>query len=73
MVPTETLWLVAFFEQCQTANKKTGVLDKLKEKKQPKENKMAHLPIACSRDSNYQHQPCKYHDYHQSNGCNRNK
>jgi hypothetical protein len=38
-VPTDPLWLVAFFEQCQTANKATGVLYKLKEKKQPKERR----------------------------------
>jgi hypothetical protein len=31
MVPTDPLCLVAFFEQCQTADKVAGVLDKLKE------------------------------------------
>ncbi len=32
-VPMDPLWLVAFFEQCQTADKAAGVQDKLKEKK----------------------------------------
>ena len=44
MVPTDPLWLVAYFEQCQTANKAASVLDKLNEKKQPKEKKMANPP-----------------------------
>jgi hypothetical protein len=48
MMPMDYLQLVAFFEQCQTANKVAGVLDKLKEKKQPKEKKKAHLCVTCS-------------------------
>ncbi len=36
MVSMDPHWLVAFFDQCQTANKVASVLDKLKEKKQPK-------------------------------------
>jgi hypothetical protein len=37
MVPTDLLWLIAFFEQCLAANKVTGIFEKIaKEKKQPK-------------------------------------
>jgi hypothetical protein len=36
MVPTDLLWLIAFFEMCQTADKAAGVLDKIKEKKAAK-------------------------------------
>ncbi len=39
MVLTDPLWLIAFFEQCQTTNKVAGILDKLKEKKQPKKRR----------------------------------
>jgi hypothetical protein len=66
-LPMDPLWLVAFFEQCQTANKVTGILNKLKEKKQPREKKTADLNVACSRDSNHRHHCCKNCDYHQSN------
>jgi hypothetical protein len=34
-VPMDSLWLMAFFEQCQTANKVAGVLDNLKENSSP--------------------------------------
>jgi hypothetical protein len=71
-VPTDLLKLIAFFEQCQAANKATGVLEKIaKDKKQPKEEKTAHLPAKRSRESSYQ-QHChhKYRDYHQSNRRN---
>jgi hypothetical protein len=39
MVPTDPPWIVAFFEQCQTADKVVGVLDKLKEKKRQRKRK----------------------------------
>ncbi len=48
MVPMDPLWLVAFFEQCQTDDKAAGIFDKLKEKKQPKAKKTAHPSVACS-------------------------
>jgi hypothetical protein len=64
MVPMDPLWLIAFFKQCQTANKAAGILDKLKEKKQPKEKKTAHLLVACSCDSSYRQHHSKKHDYH---------
>jgi hypothetical protein len=73
MAPMDPLWLVAFLEQCQTANKAAGVLDKLKEKKQQYEKKKAHLPVACSCGSNHRHHCCKNHDHHQSNQCDYNK
>jgi hypothetical protein len=38
-VPTDPPWIVAFFEQCQTADKVVGVLDKLKEKKRQRKRK----------------------------------
>jgi hypothetical protein len=64
MVPTDLLKLIAFFEQCQVANKAAGVLEKIaKNKKQPKEKKTAHLPTMCSRESSYQQLCChKYHN-----------
>jgi hypothetical protein len=62
----DPLFVVAFFEQCQTANKADGVLDKLKEKKQPKEKKMAHLPVAYSHGSNHRHHPLENHKYYQA-------
>jgi hypothetical protein len=44
-VPTDLLKLIAFFEQCQVADKAAGILEKIaKDKKQPKEKKTAHLP-----------------------------
>jgi hypothetical protein len=67
MVPRDLLWLITFFEQCQTADKAAGVLDKIKEKKQPKEKKTAHLPIAHSCNSSYRQHCCKNCDYHQCN------
>ncbi len=60
----DPLWLVAFFEQCQTANKAVGVLNKLKEKEQPKEKNTVHLPVARSCDSNHWHHCCKNLNYH---------
>jgi hypothetical protein len=51
MVPTDPLRMIAFFEQCQVTNMAAGVLEKItKDKKQPKERKMAHLPAAHSGD-----------------------
>jgi hypothetical protein len=55
VVPMDPLWLVDFFEQCQTVNKTTSDLDKLKEKKLSKGKNMAHPPVACSRDLNHRH------------------
>ncbi len=73
-VPSNPLRMIAFFKQCQANNKAAGVLDKIaKDKKQPKEKKMAHLPVAHSRESSYrQHRSQKYCNYHQSNQRNRN-
>jgi hypothetical protein len=49
-VSTDPLNLIAFFEQCQAANKAAGVLEKIaKAKTQPKEKKTAHLPVGRSR------------------------
>ncbi len=67
-VTTDLLWLITFFEQCQAANKMVGILDKIKENKQPKEKKMAHLHIACSSESSYQQHHCKNRNYQQSIG-----
>jgi hypothetical protein len=51
MVPMDQLKLIAFFEQCQDADKASGILEKIdKDKKQPKQKKTAHLPAARSRD-----------------------
>ncbi len=72
-VPMDPLQLIAFFEQCQTANKAAGILDKIKEKKQPREKNAAYLPVAHSCDSSYRQRRCKNRNYHQSNQCNRNK
>jgi hypothetical protein len=72
-VPTDPLKMIAFFEQCQATNKAVGILEKIaKDKKQPKERKMAQLPVARSRESSY-HQHCshKYCNYHQSDQRNR--
>jgi hypothetical protein len=68
----DPLRMIAFFEQCQATNKAAGILDKIaKDKKQPKEKKMVHVPTARSRESSYrQHCSCNYRDYHQSNQCN---
>jgi hypothetical protein len=53
-VPTDLLKLIIFFEQCQVANKAAGILEKIaKDKKQPKEKKMAYLPAAHSHKSSY--------------------
>jgi hypothetical protein len=73
MVPADPLQMIAFFEQCQAINKAAGILDKIaKDKKQPKEKKMAHLPTARSRESSYcQHCSCNYCDQHQSNQHDR--
>jgi hypothetical protein len=69
MVPANLLRMIAFFEQYQATSKAAGVLDKIaKDKKEPKEKKMAHLPTACSRESSYrQHRSCNYRDRHRSN------
>ncbi len=72
-VPMDPLWLVALFEHCQTANKVLSVLDKLKERIQPKEKEAAHLPVACSCGLNHWHHCRKNHDYHQSDQCNHDK
>jgi hypothetical protein len=64
MVPMDLLWLLAFFKQCQTANKLVSVFDKIKEKHQLKEKKTAYLTVACSRDSSYQQHCCKSHNYY---------
>jgi hypothetical protein len=54
MVPSNLLRMIAFFEQCQMADKAAGVLDKIaKDKKQLKEKKTAHLPTVCSREASY--------------------
>jgi hypothetical protein len=54
MMTMDLLWLIAFFKQCQAANKAAGVLEKIaKDKKQLKEKKTAHLPVVCSRESSY--------------------
>jgi hypothetical protein len=71
-VSTDPLWLIAFFKQCQTADKAAGILDMIKEKKQPKEKKIAHLPIAGSHNSSYWQHCCKNCNYHQSNHRNHN-
>ncbi len=63
-VLTDPVQLVAFLEQCKTANKIEGVLNKLREKKQQKEKRTAHLPVACSCGSNHRHHRHEYHDYH---------
>jgi hypothetical protein len=67
-VPANPLRMIAFFEQCQATDKAAGVLDKIaKDKKQPNEKKMAHLPTARSRESSYrQHCSHNYCDHHQS-------
>jgi hypothetical protein len=58
--------MIAFFEQCQATNKAAGILDKIiKDKKQPKEKKTAHVPTTRSRkSSNCQHHSRNYRDYH---------
>jgi hypothetical protein len=65
-VPPNPLRMIAFFKQCQATNKAAGILDKIaKDKKQPKEKKMAHLPVACSHELSYrQHRSWKYHNFH---------
>jgi hypothetical protein len=69
MVPTDPLKLIAFFEQCQVTDKAAGVLEKItKDKKQPREKKMAHLPAVRSHKSSYQQHCChKYCIYLQRN------
>ncbi len=69
MVPMDPLKLIAFIEQCQVASKAASIFEKIaKDKKQPKEKKTAHLPIAHSRELSYQQHCChKYCNYHQSN------
>jgi hypothetical protein len=72
-VLTDPLKMIPFFEQCQATKKAADDLKKIaKDKKQPKEKKTAHLPVARSCESSYQqHRSCKYCDYHQSNQRNR--
>jgi hypothetical protein len=64
MVPMDLHQLIAFFEQCQAVDKVAGILEKIKAKKQPKEKKTTHLPIAHSRDSSYRQHHHKNWDYH---------
>jgi hypothetical protein len=46
LVPTDPLKLIAFFEQCQAANKVAGILEKIaKDKKQQKEKKTHIFPL----------------------------
>jgi hypothetical protein len=73
MVPSVPLRMIAFFEQCQATNKSAGILDKIaKDEKQPKEKKMAQLPVARSHELSYrQHCSRKYCNYHQSNRRDR--
>jgi hypothetical protein len=72
MVPTDPLKRIAFFKQCQATNKTTGILEKIiKDKKQPKEKKTAHVPAAHSHELSYkQHHRNKYCTYHQSDRRN---
>ncbi len=72
LVPTNPLRMIAFFEQCQATDKAAGVLENIaKDKKQPKERRMAHLPATCSHESSYQQHCChKYCNHHQSDQCN---
>jgi hypothetical protein len=71
-VPTDPLKMIAFFEQCQATNKAAGILNNFAKDKQPKERKMAQLPVTRSCESSYcQHCSRKYCNYHQSNQCNR--
>jgi hypothetical protein len=64
MVPTDPLKMIAFFEQCQATEKMAGILKKISKDKQPKEKKMAQLPVARSHELSY-HRHCswKYRDY----------
>jgi hypothetical protein len=65
MVPTDPLKMIAFFKQCQATNKVAGILEKIAKDKQPKERKMAQLPVAPSRESSYhQNCSCEYCNYH---------
>jgi hypothetical protein len=66
IVPTDLLKLIAFFEQCQMANKAAGILEKIaKDKKQLKEKKRTHLPAVRSCKLSYQQHCChKYCNYH---------
>ncbi len=72
MVPVDLLKLIAFFGQCQATNKAASVLEKItKDKKEPKEKKTAHLPIAHSCELSYQkHRHHRYRNNHWSNQCN---
>jgi hypothetical protein len=69
MVCMYLIKMITFFEQCQAADKAAGVLEKIaKDRKQPREKKMAHLPAGGSCESSYQQHHChKYGNYHQSN------
>jgi hypothetical protein len=69
MVPTDPHKIIAFFEQSQATNKVVaGIFKKIaKDKKQAREKKTAHLPVAHSRESSYQQHCChKCHDYHEA-------
>jgi hypothetical protein len=58
-VTTDPLWFISFFEQCQADDKAFGILEKIiKDKKQPKEKKMAHLLVTCSHESSYRQHCC---------------
>ncbi len=72
-IPTNPLWLVTFFEQCQTANKAASVLDKLKEKKLLKEKRTDHLPVACCQGLNHRHHYRKNSNHHLRDWRNHNK
>jgi hypothetical protein len=67
MVPTDLLKLIGFFKQCQVTDKAAGILKKIaKDKKQPKDKKMAQLAAVFSCELSYrQHRSHKYPDYHQ--------
>jgi hypothetical protein len=58
-VPTDPLKLIPFFRQCQATDKAAGILKKIvKDKKQPKEKKMAHLSATRRQESSYQQHCC---------------
>jgi hypothetical protein len=52
-VPTDPLKVIAFFEQSHATDKVAGVLEKIAKDKQPKERKMAQLPVTRSCESSY--------------------
>ncbi len=52
-VCTDPLKMIAFFEQCQAADKAAGILEKITKDKQTKERKTAQPPVARSRKLSY--------------------